>query len=124
MLPEIISKEPLGPAVRQGDDQWFDIVKWTHFAMVNAEELGITKTNVDEQLKSDNPEIRRLLGTEGEFGQRLGLTNDWAFRIIKLVGNYGEVFERNVGQGSPLKIARGLNALWTKGGLQYAPPIR
>src|SRR3954470_6389040 len=104
ILPEIISKEPLGPAVRHGDDQWFDIVKWTHFAMVNAEELGITKANVDDMAKSDNPDIKRLLGTEGKFGEALGLTNDWAYRIIKHVGNYGEIFERNVGQGSQLKI--------------------
>jgi general L-amino acid transport system substrate-binding protein len=124
VLPEIISKEPLGPAVRHGDDQWFDIVKWVHFAMITAEELGITKANVDEQQKSDNPEVKRLLGSEGKHGEALGLTNDWAYRMIKHVGNYGEIFERNVGQGSPLKIARGLNALWTKGGLQYAPPIR
>ena len=124
LLPEVISKEPLGPTVRHGDDQWFDIVKWTHFAMINAEELGITKANVDDQLKSDNPDVKRLLGTEGKHGEGLGLTNDWAVRIIKHVGNYGESFERNVGQGSQLKIARGLNALWTKGGLQYAPPIR
>jgi general L-amino acid transport system substrate-binding protein len=124
ILPEIISKEPLGPAVRHGDDQWFDIVKWTHYAMVNAEELGITQANVDEQKKADNPDVKRLLGTEGKYGEALGLTDDWAYRIIKLVGNYGEVFERNVGQGSPLKIARGLNGLWTKGGLQFAPPIR
>ncbi len=124
ILPEIISKEPLGPAVRQGDDQWFDIVTWTHYAMVTAEELGVTKANVDEMLKSENPEIKRLLGTEGAFGEALGLTKDWAYRIIKHVGNYGEVFERNVGQGSPLKIDRGINALWNKGGLQYAPPIR
>jgi general L-amino acid transport system substrate-binding protein len=124
ILPEIISKEPLGPAVRHGDDQWFDIVKWTHFAMVNAEEFGITQANVDDMKKSDNPDIRRLLGTEGKFGEAFGLTDDWAYRIIKLVGNYGEVFERNVGQGSPLKIARGLNGLWTKGGLQFAPPVR
>jgi general L-amino acid transport system substrate-binding protein len=124
ILPEIISKEPLGPAVRHGDDQWFDIVKWTHFAMVNAEELGITKANVDDMAKSDNPDIKRLLGTEGKYGEALGLTNDWAVRIIKQVGNYGEVFEKNVGQGSQLKIARGLNALWNKGGLQYAPPVR
>ena len=110
--------------MRHGDDQWFDIVKWTHFAMVNAEELGITKANVDEQKKSDNPDVKRLLGTEGKYGEALGLTDDWAYRIIKQVGNYGEVFERNVGQGSPLKIARGLNALWNKGGLQYAPPVR
>jgi general L-amino acid transport system substrate-binding protein len=124
ILPEIISKEPLGPVVRHGDDQWFDIVKWTHYAMVTAEELGITRANVDEQLKSENPDVKRLLGSEGGHGEALGLTNDWALRIIKHVGNYGEVFERNVGQGSPLKIGRGLNALWTKGGLQYAPPVR
>jgi general L-amino acid transport system substrate-binding protein len=124
VLPEIISKEPLGPFVRQGDVQWFDIVKWVHFAMLNAEELNVTKANVDEQLKSDNPEIKRLLGVENNFGEQLGLTKDWVYRIVKLVGNYGEVFERNVGQGSPLKIARGVNALWSKGGVQYAPPIR
>jgi general L-amino acid transport system substrate-binding protein len=124
VLPEIISKEPLGPVVRHGDDQWFDIVKWTHYAMVTAEELGITRANVDEQLKSDNPDVKRLLGTEGKHGEALGLTNDWAFRIVKHVGNYGEAFERNVGQGSVLKIGRGINALWNKGGLQYAPPIR
>jgi general L-amino acid transport system substrate-binding protein len=124
VLPEIISKEPLGPFVRHGDDQWFDIVKWTLFAMLNAEELNVTKANIDEQMKSDNPEIKRLLGTEDNFGERLGLTKDWVYRIVKLVGNYGEVFDRNVGQGSPLRIARGLNALWTKGGIQYAPPIR
>src|SRR3954466_4155937 len=124
VLPEIISKEPLGPSVRHGDDQWFDIVKWTHFAMVTAEELGVTKANVDEQMKSANPDVKRLLGTEGNYGEQLGLTKDWGYRIIKHVGNYGEIFEKNVGQGSPLKIARGLNGLWTKGGLQYAPPIR
>jgi general L-amino acid transport system substrate-binding protein len=124
VLPEIISKEPLGPFVRHGDDQWFDIVKWILFAMLNAEELNVTKANVDEQMKSDNPEIKRLLGTEDNFGERLGLTKDWVHRIVKQVGNYGEVFDRNVGQSSPLKIARGLNALWTKGGIQYAPPIR
>jgi general L-amino acid transport system substrate-binding protein len=124
VLPEIISKEPLGPVVRHADDNWLDVVKWTQFAMVNAEELGVTKANVDEMLRSPNPEIKRLLGSEGKFGEALGLTNDWAYRIIKHVGNYGESFERNVGQGSLLKIARGQNALWTKGGLQYAPPIR
>jgi len=124
VLPEIISKEPLSPAVRQGDDTWEDIVRWTHHAMVDAEELSVSKANVDDQLKSANPEIRRLLGVEGQFGEALGLTNDWAYRIIKQVGNYGESFERNVGQGSPLKIARGLNALWTKGGLQYGLPVR
>jgi general L-amino acid transport system substrate-binding protein len=124
VLPEIISKEPLGPVVRHGDDQWFDIVKWVHFAMINAEELGVTSANVEEMLNSENPDVKRLLGKEGKFGEALGLTNDWVYRIIKQVGNYGEVFEKNVGMGSPLKIARGLNQLWTKGGLQYAPPVR
>ncbi len=124
VLPEIISKEPLSPAVRQGDDAWEDIVRWTHYAMVNAEELGVTQKNVDDMMKSDNPDIRRLLGVEGKFGSGMGLTDDWAVHIIKAVGNYGESFERNVGQGSPLKIARGLNALWTKGGLQYGIPVR
>jgi general L-amino acid transport system substrate-binding protein len=124
VLPEIISKEPLSPSVRQGDDTWEDIVRWTHYAMVNAEEMGINQVNVDDMLKSDSPDIRRLLGVEGQFGEAFGLTDDWAYRIIKKVGNYGEVFERNIGQGSPLKIARGLNAIWTKGGLQYGLPIR
>jgi general L-amino acid transport system substrate-binding protein len=124
VLPEIISKEPLSPAVRHGDNQWTDIVRWTHFAMIDAEELGVTKANVDEKMKSADPETRRMLGVEGQYGEALGLTNDWVYRIVKLVGNYGEVFERNVGQGSPLKIVRGLNALWTKGGLQYGPPFR
>jgi general L-amino acid transport system substrate-binding protein len=124
VLPEIISKEPLGPSVRHGDDQWLDVVKWTHYAMVTAEELGVTKANVEEQLKSANPDVKRLLGTEGKHGEALGLTNDWGYRIVKHLGNYGESFERNVGMGSRLKIARGINNLWTKGGLQYAPPIR
>ncbi len=124
VLPEIISKEPLGPSVRKDDIQWFQIVQWTHYALLTAEELGVTQANVDEKLKSDNPAIRRLLGVEGNFGEGLGLTNDWAYRIIKAVGNYGEIFDRNVGMASPIKISRGLNALWNKGGLQYAPPIR
>ncbi|MFZ0605479.1 MAG: amino acid ABC transporter substrate-binding protein [Roseiarcus sp.] len=124
VLPEIISKEPLGPSVRKDDVQWFEIVQWTHYALLTAEELGVTQANVDEKLKSDNPSIRRLLGVEGDFGKGLGLTNDWAYRIIKAVGNYGEIFDRNVGKDSPIKISRGLNALWNKGGLQYAPPIR
>ena len=124
VLPEIISKEPLGPAVRHGDDQWFDIVKWVLFAMVNAEELGITQKNVDSMLKSTNPAIKRFVGTEGNMGEQLGLTNAWAVNIIKAVGNYGESFDRNVGKDSPLKIARGLNRLWDKGGIMYAPPIR
>ncbi len=126
VLPEIISKEPLGPAVRQGDDQWFDIVKWTYFALLQAEELGITQANVEEMKTSDNPEIKRILGVEADtkIGTDLGLSNDWVVNIVKAVGNYGEIFEKNVGAGSPLKIARGINAQWTKGGLQYAPPIR
>jgi general L-amino acid transport system substrate-binding protein len=124
VLPEIISKEPLGPSVRHGDDQWFDIVKWTHYALVSAEELGVTQKTVDDALKSDNPDVKRLVGTEGNYGEQLGLTKDWAYRVIKHVGNYGEIFDRNIGEGSPLKIARGQNALWNKGGLQYAPPIR
>ncbi len=124
VLPEIISKEPLGPVVRQGDDQWFNLVKWTHFAMVNAEELGITSANAEEMKNSDNPAIKRVLGTEGEFGAALGVGNDWAFNIISQVGNYAETFNRNVGPDTPLAIARGTNDLWSKGGLQYAPPIR
>ena len=124
ILPEIISKEPLGPAVRHGDSQWADIVRWVHNAMLNAEELGVTKANVEQMKSSANPEIKRLLGTEGKFGEAIGLTNDWAVRIIKHVGNYGEVFETNVGEGSRLKIKRGQNALWIKGGLQYGIPIR
>jgi len=124
ILPEIISKEPLGPVVRHGDDQWFDIVKWVHFAMVNAEELGVSQKTIDEAVKSNLPEIRRLVGTEGAYGEQLGLTKDWVVRIVKHVGNYGEAFERNLGAGSKLGINRGLNRLWTKGGIQYAPPIR
>jgi general L-amino acid transport system substrate-binding protein len=124
VLPEVISKEPLAPAVRQGDSQWFNIIRWTHFAMLNAEELGVTKANVDEKMKSQMPEVLRLLGAEGDFGKGLGLSKDWAYRIVKHVGNYGESFERNLGESSKLKIKRGLNNLWTKGGLQYAPPVR
>lgn len=124
VLPEVISKEPLGPVVRQGDDNWFNLVKWTHFAMLNAEELGVTSKNVDEKKKSKDPAIARLLGTSDNSGDAMGVNADWAYQIIKQVGNYGEVFEKNVGKGSPLKISRGLNALWTKGGLQYAPPVR
>jgi general L-amino acid transport system substrate-binding protein len=124
VLPEIISKEPLGPVVRQGDDQWFDIVKWTLFAMINAEELNITSKNIEEMKASSNPDIKRFIGTEGNSGDQLGLPKGWAASIVKLVGNYGEVFDRNVGSSSPLKIDRGLNKLWNKGGIQYAPPIR
>jgi len=124
VLPEIISKEPLGPVVRQGDDQWFDIGKWTFFAMLNAEELGITSKNVEEMKKSSSPEIKRVLGVEGSLGEGLGLTNDWVVRIISKVGNYAEIYDRNLGAGSKLKIERGVNRLWNKGGIQYAPPIR
>jgi general L-amino acid transport system substrate-binding protein len=125
ILPEIISKEPLGPAVRQGDSQWFNVVRWSLYALVGAEEYGITKANVDEmKASSANPEVKRLLGAEGEFGTPMGLPNDWAYQIVKQVGNYGEIFEKNVGMGSPLKIARGINAQWTQGGLQYTPPFR
>jgi general L-amino acid transport system substrate-binding protein len=121
VLPEVISKEPLGPVVRQGDDKWFNIVKWSLMAMVNAEEMGVNMSNASSMKNSQNPSIGRLMGGQGE---KLGLSDDWAYNIVKQVGNYGESFERNVGAGSPLKISRGLNALWTKGGLQYAPPIR
>ncbi|AMO78426.1 MULTISPECIES: amino acid ABC transporter substrate-binding protein [Pseudomonas] len=125
VLPEVISKEPLGPAVRQGDEEWFDIVRWTLFAMLNAEELGIDSKNVEQMAKSSkNPDINRLLGAEGDYGKDLKLPKDWAVQIVKQVGNYAEIFERNVGEGSELKIKRGLNALWNKGGLQYAPPVR
>jgi general L-amino acid transport system substrate-binding protein len=126
ILPEIISKEPLGPAVRQNDSKWFDVVSYVHYAMVTAEEFGITTANLDEMTKSTNPDIKRFLGEEKDqtIGKDLGLDEKWAYNVIKAVGNYGESFERNIGQGSNLKIARGLNALWSKGGLQYAPPIR
>lgn len=124
ILPEVISKEPLGPAVRQGDQQWSDIVRWTLFALINAEELGVTSKNVDEMLKSENPAIKRLLGVSADYGQYTGLTKDWAYRIIKHVGNYGEMYERNVGPNTALGLERGVNALWSKGGLLYAPPIR
>jgi len=124
VLPEIISKEPLGPLVRQGDDQWFNLVRWVNFAMLNAEEDGVNSKNLEEKTKSESPEIKRLLGFEGNFGEGLGLTRDWIYRIIKHVGNYGEVFDRNLGDGSKLKIKRGINNLWTKGGLHYAPPVR
>jgi len=124
ILPEIISKEPLGPVVRQGDFQWFTVVKWVYFALLNAEELGVNQKNVNEMLNSANPEVKRLLGKEGDFGKGIGLENDWVVRIVKHVGNYGEIYDRTLGEGSPIKIARGLNNLWSKGGLQYAPPIR
>lgn len=124
ILPEIISKEPLGPVVRSGDTRWFNIARWVYFAWLNAEELGVTQGNVDELLGSDNPEIKRLLGVEGDFGTPLGLSVDWAYNIVKLVGNYGESYDRNVGPDTALGLDRGLNALWKDGGIQYAPPIR
>jgi general L-amino acid transport system substrate-binding protein len=124
ILPDIISKEPLGPVVRQGDTQWLNIVRWVHFAMINAEELGVTSKNIDEAMNSVKPDVKRLVGTEGNYGERIGLTKDWAARVVRLVGNYGEVFERTVGVGSALGIPRGINQLWDKGGIQYAPPIR
>jgi general L-amino acid transport system substrate-binding protein len=124
ILPEVISKEPLGPLVRHGDDQWFDVVKWVLFAMLNAEELGVSSKTIDEALKSKQPEIRRMLGLDGAHGEQLGLTRDWVVRIVRHVGNYSEIFERNVGASSKLGISRGLNRLWTKGGIHYAPPIR
>jgi general L-amino acid transport system substrate-binding protein len=124
VLPEIISKEPLGPVVRQGDDQWLDIVKWTLNVLIIGEELGLGKATVDAAMTSTNPEVKRILGLEGEFGKKLGLDNAWAANILKKVGNYAEIFEANVGPKTPLAIARGKNALWSAGGLQYAPPIR
>jgi general L-amino acid transport system substrate-binding protein len=124
ILPEIISKEPLGPVVRQDDFQWFNIVKWTNFAMLDAEEAGITSQTIDEALKSPKPEIRRLLGTEGNFGEQMGLTRDWVARVIRHVGNYAESYDRNVGVKSKLGIPRGINQLWTNGGILYAPPVR
>jgi len=124
ILADVISKEPLAPVVRQKDDDWLLIVKWTVYAMLNAEELGITSKNIDEALKSSKPEVMRLVGTEGSYGEQLGLAKDWAARIIRHVGNYGEVYDRNLGTGSKLGIPRGMNQLWSAGGIQYAPPIR
>jgi general L-amino acid transport system substrate-binding protein len=121
ILPEVISKEPLGPAVRQGDDQWFDIVKWSLFAMIDGEELGLTSKNIDRQVKSANPVVQRFVGAAGEFGKMLGVDKRWAYNIIKQVGNYGESFERNL---TPLGVDRGVNKLWKEGGLMYAPPLR
>ncbi|MEM1366067.1 MAG: amino acid ABC transporter substrate-binding protein [Pseudomonadota bacterium] len=124
VLPEIISKEPLGPVVRQGDDQWFNIAKWVVFGLINAEELGVTQANAGEMMGSDNPAVARLLGSEGAYGEMIGLDNAFLANAIKAVGNYGEIFDRNVGPDTPLAISRGQNALWTDGGLMYAPPVR
>src|SRR5712671_237603 len=124
ILPEVISKEPLAPAVRHGDDEWFDIVKWTQFAAIEAEEKGITSKNVDSMLKTEDPDVKRLLGVTPGMGKSIGLDEKWVYNIVKQVGNYGEVFDRNVGKDAPMKLERGLNDLWTRGGLMYAPPIR
>ena len=124
ILPDVISKEPLGPAVRQGDAQWQELVKWVLFAMINAEELGVSSKTLDSALKSSKPAVRRLLGAEGGFGKQIGLADDWAANVVRAVGNYGESYERNVGVKSKLGIPRGLNELWSMGGIQYAPPIR
>jgi general L-amino acid transport system substrate-binding protein len=124
ILPDVISKEPLGPVVRENDPQWFEIVKWTNFAMLDAEELGVSSTSLDAALASKKPDVKRLVGTDGNFGEQIGLSRDWVVRIVKAVGNYGENFERNVGVKSNLGIPRNHNQLWTLGGIQYAPPIR
>jgi general L-amino acid transport system substrate-binding protein len=124
ILPEIISKEPLGPVVRHGDNQWADIVRWTFYALLEAEELGVTQANIDEMKSSENPEIRRLLGVEGDLGAMFGLPADWAYNAIKANGNYGEIFAATIGEGTPSNLARGLNAQWKDGGLMYAPPFR
>jgi general L-amino acid transport system substrate-binding protein len=121
ILPEVISKEPLAAAVRQGDARWSDVVRWAHFTMLTAEELGLTSANVDSRMNDPNPEVQRLLGKSGELGRMLGVNADWAYQIIKQVGNFGESWQRNI---VPLGIARGPNELWTKGGLQYSPPFR
>src|SRR3954447_12251425 len=124
VLPQTISKEPLGPFTRNGDEVWTDIVAWLHYGLIEAEELGVTATNVDEMAKSQTPAIQRLLGASGDLGSRLGLDNKWLVTAIKATGNYGEIYERNVGKASPLKLERGLNGLWSKGGLMYAVPFK
>lgn len=124
VLPDVISKEPLGPVVRQGDDVWLNVVKWSFYALLNAEEFGISQATLEQALKSQKPDVQRFVGTDGAYGEQLGLTKDWAVRIVKNVGNYGEVFERNIGTQSKLGIPRGINQLWSAGGIQYAPPIR
>ncbi len=124
VLPEVISKEPLGPLVRHGDDKWADVVRWSLNALISAEELGVTSKNVDSMKSSKNPEIRRMLGVEGAMGKQLGVSSDWAYNIIKKVGNYAESYERNIGVNTPLKLVRGVNALWNQGGIMYSPPFR
>ena len=124
ILPDVISKEPLGPVVRDSDLQWIRVVQWVYFAMLNAEELGVSSRTIDQALRSQKPEVKRLVGASGDFGEKIGLTSAWAANVIRYVGNYGEVFERNLGTTTPLAIPRGLNQLWSAGGIQYAPPIR
>ena len=125
ILPEVISKEPLGPVVRHGDDQWLDIVKWSLYAMIEAEENGVSSKNADDmKANTNNPVVKRLLGMEGDMGKNLGVGADWAYNIVKQVGNYGEVFERHIGENTPVGLPRGVNQLWTKGGIQYAMPVR
>jgi general L-amino acid transport system substrate-binding protein len=124
ILADVISKEPLGPVVRQGDEQWFNVVKWIHFAMLNADELGVHTVKLDDALKSDKADLKRLLGRDGDYGEKLGLTRDWVVRIVRHVGSYSDVYERNIGMKSKVMIPRGLNHLWSAGGIQYAPPIR
>jgi general L-amino acid transport system substrate-binding protein len=124
ILADVISKEPLGPVVRQGDEQWFNVVKWVHFAMLNADELGVHNVKLADALKSEKPDLKRLLGREGDYGEKLGLTRDWVVRIVRHVGSYSDVYERNIGMKSKVMIPRGLNHLWSSGGIQYAPPIR
>jgi general L-amino acid transport system substrate-binding protein len=123
ILPEVYGKDPMGPVVRQGDAQWRDIVNWTVYALIEAEELGITSANVDQMRSSTNADVARLLGSKDDLGKGLGLNKDWAYQVVKQVGNYGEVFERTLGKGSPLKLDRGINRQWKDGGLLYAPPF-
>ena len=123
-FPEIITNIPLGPAVRHGDDLWFDIVKWSVFAMINGEQLELNSANIDDMATTSDQAVRRFLGLTGTAGKGLGISDNWAYQIIKQVGNYGEVFERNLGETSPLKLQRGLNKLWNKGGILFAPPLR
>jgi general L-amino acid transport system substrate-binding protein len=124
ILADVISKEPLGPAVRTGDEQWLNIVKWVHFAMLNADEMGVHSVKLDDALKSEKADLKRLLGRDGDYGEKLGLTRDWVVRIVRHVGSYSDVYERNIGMKSKVMIPRGLNHLWSAGGIQYAPPVR
>lgn len=124
ILPDAISKEPLGPVVREDDPKWATLVRWVHFALLDAEELGVASDTIDAALKSEKPDVQRLVGLDGNFGERMGLSNSWVVDVVRQVGNYGEIFDRNIGADSPLRIPRGMNQLWNLGGIQYAPPIR